>query len=89
MTTAFTTDHKALVEMASDALLAGDLVRMELPDGWKRPQDFPLPVKVDPRTPVREFRPLAIMEWVQAEISGEKAADRIRERHAAKVEGKA
>lgn len=79
----FTTEHAALVAMASTALLAQEPVRMTLPDDWIRPRNFPLPIKKTDGA-VREYRPLAILEWVNDELSGANASAEARKRNAEK-----
>ena len=79
----FTTEHAALVAMASTALLAQEPVRMTFPDDWTRPRNFPLPIKKTDG-PVREYRPIAILEWVNDELSGANASAEARKRIAEK-----
>jgi hypothetical protein len=67
---AFTTDPRELIRMASKALLAQHPVAMVLPAGWERPRGFPLPIKATPNSNVREYRPLAVLEWVNDQLSG-------------------
>ena len=87
--TPFTTDLPTLVALASAALLAQEPVRMVLPADWARPHDFPLPVKREPAGEPQSYRPLAIMEWVDAELRGENKAQEMRVRRAAAATGDA
>lgn len=64
----FTTDPKELALMACKALLRQQPVRMVLPEDWTRPDSFPLPIKADKDSPVREYRPLAVLEWVNDQL---------------------
>lgn len=79
--TPFTTDPQQLVALASSALLSQTPVCMVLPADWTRPRDFPLPLKAVHGSPVREYRPMAVLNWVNDELSGEHAAAEMRERH--------
>ena len=81
--TPFTTDLPALVALASAALLAQEPVQMVLPADWARPHNFPLPVKREPAGEPQSYRPLALMEWVDAELRGENKAQEMRVRRAA------
>ncbi len=64
----FTTDPKELALMACKALLRQQPVRMVLPEDWTRPDSFPLPIKADKDSPVREYRPLAVLEWISDQL---------------------
>lgn len=75
----FTADHAELVSLASIALLAQQPVRMLLPDGWERPRNFPLPISACDSN-AREYRPIAILEWVNDELSGANRASAARDR---------
>lgn len=79
----FTTDLPTLVALASAALLAQEPVRMVLPPDWARPHNFPLPIKREPAGEPQSYRPLAIMEWVDADLRGENKAQEMKARHAA------
>ncbi len=79
----FTTEHAQLVSMSSCALLAQEPVRLALPADWQRPRNFPLPIKKTEGM-VREYRPLAILEWVNDELSGANASAEARKRNAEK-----
>lgn len=81
--TPFTTDLPTLVALAGAALLAQEPVRMVLLPDWTRPHNFPLPVKREPAGEPQSYRPLAILEWVNAELSGENKAQEMRVRRAA------
>ncbi len=70
----FTTDPKELALMACKAMLRQQPVRMVLPQGWERPEGYPLPLKADKESPVREYRPLAILEWVYDQLRAGGAA---------------
>ncbi len=76
----FTTDPKELALMACKALLRQQPVRMVLPEDWTRPDSFPLPIKADKDSPVREYRPLAILEWVNDLMAAKATAERLRAR---------
>lgn len=78
----FTTDLPTLVALASDALLAQEPVRMTLPPDWTRPHNFPLPVKRQSAGEVQGYRPLAVLEWVDAELRGENKSREMVARHA-------
>jgi len=78
----FTTHPQTLVMLATHAILYQHPVRLVLNEGWTRPRNFPLPIKADKSTANREYRPLAILEWVDGELSGENAAAEARERAA-------
>ena len=86
----FTTDLQQLAALAIDAMFRQDYVRMTLPAGWKRPHNFELPVKAHKDTSNREWRPLAVLGWINDELSGANRASEMRERAAAekrKAEG--
>ena len=87
--TPFTTDLPTLVALASAALLAQEPVRMVLPPDWVRPHNFPLPVKREPAGEPQSYRPLAISEWVDAELRGENKAQEMRVRRASAAMGDA
>lgn len=70
----FTTDLQALAAMAINAMFNIEPVCMTLPDNWKRPHNFPLPIVVHKRTNNREYRPLAVLEWINDELTGENRA---------------
>ena len=76
----FTTDPKELALMACKAMLRQQPVRMVLPEGWERPDSFPLPIKADKDSPVREYRPLAVLEWVNDLMAAKATAERLRAR---------
>ena len=87
-TTEFTTDPLTLVSVAAEALLTQQPVRLLLPAGWERPNNFPLPIKREPAGTTQSYRPLAMLEWVDAELRGENKGRAMAERHAAtKTEG--
>jgi hypothetical protein len=70
---------------AIDCLLAQETVVVTHAMGWKR-EGFPLPIKrnapnIDGTT-TQEYRPMAILEFVQETLSGEIAARRMRDKHA-------
>ena len=71
MTHAFTEDLPTLVDLASKALLNQQYVTLLLPPDWERPRGFPLPVKADRSCNIRNYRPIAIMEWVHAKLLGQ------------------
>ena len=81
--TPFTTDLPTLVALASAALLAQEPVRMVLPPDWARPHNFPLPVSRQPSGEPQSYRPLAVLEWVDAYLRGENTAQEMKARHAA------
>lgn len=87
--THFTTDPSTLVSLASAALLERKFVQMVLPAGWTRPHNFPLPVKREPADEPQSYRPLAVLEWVDAELRGENKAQEMKARHAAAKGGEA
>ena len=88
-TTEFTTDPLTLVSAAAEALLMQQPVRL-LSASWERPNNFPLPIKREPAGTPQSYRPLAILEWVDAELRGENRGRAMSERHAAaKTEGAA
>lgn len=76
----FTTDLRQLAALAIDAMFRQDYVRMTLPADWKRPRNFELPVKAYKDTPNREWRPIAILIWINEELSGANHAAEMRER---------
>lgn len=80
----FTTDLPTLVAAASTALLTQQPVQMTLPADWTRPHNFPLPVKREPAGVPQSYRPLAVLEWVDAELRGENKAREMSARMAAR-----
>jgi hypothetical protein len=76
----FTEDTDTLGEVALRCLLAQQTVNMVLPDKWERPRNFPLPIKADKASPVRSYRPLAILEWINDELSGANKAAEMKAR---------
>lgn len=85
----FTTDLPTLVALASAALLEQEPVRMVLPADWARPHNFPLPVSRQPSGEPQSYRPLAVLEWVDAYLRGENKAQEMRVRRAAAATGDA
>lgn len=71
----FTTDPELLAALACDALVRQVPVRLELPVDWERPRNFPLPILVVKDSRVRNYRPMAIFEWVNAELSSTKTQE--------------
>lgn len=65
----FTTDHKTLIQMATEAIKGRTTVNMTLPEDWKRPRDFPLPNVAHKHTRQREYKPQYIIDWVKSEIN--------------------
>lgn len=78
--TEFTEDPKELALMACKALLRQQPVAMLLPDDWERPEGFPLPIKAHKDTLAREYRPLAILEWVNDTMAARVQATRTKAR---------
>lgn len=76
----FTAHPKELTLMACKCILSQQPVVMELPENWERPAGFPLPIKADKASPVREYRPLAILEWVNDTMAAHVQAARIKAR---------
>ena len=76
----FSTAPDTLVALASQALLAQQPVRLSLPPDWQRPRNFPLPINARVAGPVREYRPLAVLDWVHDELAGVHASAAARER---------
>lgn len=77
----FTTDRGVLVYAAAEALLNRKPVQMELPEGWKRPRNFPLPLVAHKDSNLREYRPLAILEWVDEQFRNEETGERTSQMH--------
>lgn len=75
----FTTTPSSLIALAGCAILAQEPVRLALPENWIRPRNFPLPIKKTDGA-VKEYRPLAILEWVNDELAGVNAAAAARKR---------
>lgn len=87
-----TRDLKLLVELASDALLEQKLVPLRLPPKWERPTNFPLPntklaVENDDGSVTREYRAMALLEYVnyvlEGHVKGEAISKRLAEKRAA------
>lgn len=78
----FTTDLPTLVALSSAALLMQEPVRMTLPPDWARPHNFPLPVKRQSAGEMQSYRPLAVLEWIDAELRGENKSREMLARHA-------
>jgi hypothetical protein len=76
-----------LATLATQQLLIQSSVVVVHSEGWER-NGFPLPIKrVAPDsngTTTQEYRPMAILEYVQEVLSGEVAKRRIRDRKAEK-----
>jgi hypothetical protein len=83
--TNFTTDLPTLVTLSAGALLQQKPVEMVLGAGWERPANFPLPIKRRAADQPQSYRPLAILEWVDAELRGENKGRAMAGRSAAKV----
>ena len=79
------TDVATLARQATEALLEQKMLTVRHEAGWKR-EGFPLPVKRMPASHdgsvVQDYRPMAILEYVQELLSGELAARRARDRRA-------
>ena len=76
----FAADAAPLAVLATSALLEQEPVRLLIPDGWKRPRNFPLPEKAFRDSQEREYRPMAILEWINDELRCEAASTATRER---------
>lgn len=63
--TKFTSDLQKLVKLARSAIEKQQPVCMTLPKDWSRPRNFPLPIKAHKDTRQREYRPEAVLEWVE------------------------
>jgi len=78
-----TQDVQTLAHQATEALLAQKPLTVHHPAGWER-NGFPLPIKRAPAAAdgsvTQDYRPLAILEYVQEVLSGEITARRVRER---------
>ena len=76
-------DFATLARQATEALLEQKMLTVRHEAGWKR-EGFPLPVKRMPASHdgsvVQDYRPMAILEYVQELLSGELAARRARDR---------
>lgn len=74
----FTADPAALVAVACAAMLARQPVAVALPDGWERPESWPVPIRKVPRgTPdrVQLYRPMAILEFAEHMLGAEQAKE--------------
>lgn len=81
------TDIYQLARRATEALLEQKPLTVHHEPGWER-DGFPLPIKRMPALPsgfvVQDYRPMAVLEYVQEVLSGELAARKARDRKAAK-----
>lgn len=81
-------DLQALAQQATDALLAQKPVTVRHEPGWKR-DGFPLPLKRKPPqhdgAVVQDYRPLAILEYVDKVLSGAVASRRMKNRKEAEA----
>jgi len=76
-------------ELARDAveemLCAKPIVQVH-PPGWQRPPNWPLPIKATEPQPdgslIRNYRPIAVLEWINEQIQNEAAAARMAEQQA-------
>lgn len=78
-------DVYTLARQATECLLEQKALTVRHEPGWVR-HGFPLPMKRMPALPdgavVQDYRPLAILEYVQEVLSGDLAARRVRDRKA-------
>ena len=76
-------DVYSLARKATEAMLEQKALTVRHEPGWGR-DGFPLPIKrMPPLTDgsvVQDYRPMAILEYVQEVLSGELAARRARDR---------
>ena len=63
--------------------LSGFLAHPAQDEAPLRESNFPLPVKREPAGEPQSYRPLAVLEWVDAELRGENKAQEMKARHAA------
>lgn len=79
---------RAVARAATEALIEQRPLSVRHEPGWSR-DGFPLPMKRQPAAEdgsvTQDYRPLAILEFVQEELSGENAARRARDKKAAKA----
>lgn len=72
-----------LARQATEAMLEQKALTVHHAPGWKR-DGFPLPIKRMPPladgSVVQDYRPMAILEYVQEVLSGELAARRAHDR---------
>ncbi len=81
------TDIYTLARKATEAMLEQKALTVRHEPGWER-DGFPLPMKRRPAlhdgSVVQDYRPMAVLEYVQEVLSGEIAARRARDRKATK-----
>lgn len=87
--TDFTRNLEAVAEWALEGLLAQQLVPIQLPPKWTRPDFFPLPhtklaIEHPDGSVTREYRPLALLEYVHEVLEGQIKGAAIAKRHAEK-----
>lgn len=83
----FTRNLEGVVELASERLLEQKLARIQLPPNWTRPEFFPLPhtklaIEHADGSVTREYRPLALLEYVHCVLEGQLKGEAIAKRHA-------
>lgn len=75
-------NYTALVNQAAAALLARTTVTVTHPPGWVR-DGFPLPIKRQKAdvfgSVTQDYRPLAILEYVNDKLNGDAAGERMAE----------
>jgi hypothetical protein len=78
MTHSANQELRDLADRAIQALLMQQPVPITRPAGWEREPGFPLPIKkMEPDldgTTTQNYRPMALLEYVQEVLSGERKA---------------
>lgn len=86
------TDLKTLTDVAAAALLARQNVTVKHQPNWSR-NGFPLPVKRMPAdifgSVTQDYRPLAILEYVNEKVNAEATGERMREYHSSEKDAPA